>query len=669
MITKFLGLLLVCVASAKGDVFGNQQWRNLGKDLVIDGELGEGLENVSLVEGIEQFQKGLLDCSRIEKANIYEGCKDQLLEICSNQPFIGIQMLDAASKIPSGVMEASRLDLGNFDECEDIDYHYNKGRILGKYCAAGLVIPDFKNVSDKDLWWKLAICIPDQCSAKDLISLFKLPLFTDKVCSTKEPKNWEAGNIVTLFVVCCTLLLMVLSTAYDYITQRQGIKPHHPLLNAYSVLTNTQKVLQTSEGNREQIEVFHGMKTISMMWVIAGHGFVGFTSFPVSNYNYGIKWQTDHLYVFYITAAPLAVDTFFYMSGFLLAYHYFKVKHNSAIAQIKSIPLLYIHRYLRITPAVLMLYLCSVYLLPYLGSGPFYQQYCKDLTVSCETNWWSFLLYIQNYYNYDNLCMTHTWYLSADMQMFILAPLIMIPLAMGLHHGKFKLCMFGMLLINVIFTFLPMILKLQYRDYTNAYDTHSRIINYTMGIMVGLFMRERKHLPFLFSSTMTKSKRSTINLGIWAAILLGMLATCICYQAVEMQNDYVNKTVFYSLMRPAWCIGLSWILYSSYYGYGGVVNWFLGRPIFQVGGKLSYSMYLVHGIVIAHYVMMLRVRAYFSEYIEFYQWCAYLMISVFVAFLWTLAFESPMITVEKFIFGEIAKKAQKPEGRKDTNTA
>ncbi|VEN61629.1 unnamed protein product [Callosobruchus maculatus] len=148
-----------------------------------------------------------------------------------------------------------------------------------------------------------------------------------------------------------------------------------------------------------------------------------------------------------------------------------------------------------------------------------------------------------------------------------------------------------------------------------------------------------------------------------------MLATCICYQAVEMQNDYVNKTVFYSLMRPAWCIGLSWILYSSYYGYGGVVNWFLGRPIFQVGGKLSYSMYLVHGIVIAHYVMMLRVRAYFSEYIEFYQWCAYLMISVFVAFLWTLAFESPMITVEKFIFGEIAKKAQKPEGRKDTNTA
>ncbi|CAH1987781.1 unnamed protein product [Acanthoscelides obtectus] len=51
-----------------------------------------------------------------------------------------------------------------------------------------------------------------------------------------------------------------------------------------------------------------------------------------------------------------------------------------------------------------------------------------------------------------------------------------------------------------------------------------------------------------------------------------MLATCICYQAVEMQDYYVNKTVFYSLMRPAWCIGLSWIVYASYHGYGDFLN-------------------------------------------------------------------------------------------------
>ncbi|CAH1987780.1 unnamed protein product [Acanthoscelides obtectus] len=362
---------------------------------------------------------------------------------------------------------------------------------------------------------------------------------------------------------------MILSTAYDYTNQKLERKSRQPLFKAFSVLTNIQKVLQTSDGNREQIEVFHGMKTISMMWVIAGHGFIGFKNFPVSNYNYGIKWQTDHLYIFYITSAPLAVDTFFYMSGFLLAYHYFKIKHSSALVQVKSIPLLYIHRYLRITPAVLMLYLSCMYLLPYLGSGPFYDEFVKQLMSSCRTNWWSFLLYIQNYSNYDNLCLTHTWYLSADMQMFLLSPIVMIPLAIGLHHGKFKTCMIAMLLVNLLFTFLPMYLKLTYRDYTNAYDTHSRFINYTMGITLGLFMREKKHLPFLFNMKMTKSSRSTANLIIWTAVLLGMLATCICYQAVEMQDYYVNKTVFYSLMRPAWCIGLSWIVYASYHGYGG----------------------------------------------------------------------------------------------------
>lgn len=32
--------------------------------------------------------------------------------------------------------------MGNYDECLAIDHQYDKGRILGKYCYSGLLIPD-----------------------------------------------------------------------------------------------------------------------------------------------------------------------------------------------------------------------------------------------------------------------------------------------------------------------------------------------------------------------------------------------------------------------------------------------------------------------------------------------------------------------------------------------
>ncbi|CAH2015873.1 unnamed protein product [Acanthoscelides obtectus] len=199
MLVKFLGLLLLaCVAIVRGDIFGTPEIEFRDGEPIVHGNFEGIWENISFVEALQQLQNSHLDVSLIEKANISSGCNDQLLEIVRNRPSIGIRMLDAASKIPSGVMEVSRLDLGNFDECVLIEHDYSKGKIRGKYCTAGLIVPDLKNVSDKDLMWKLAICIPDQCSASDMRSLFKYPLFTDSVCTTNEPKQWEAGNIITL---------------------------------------------------------------------------------------------------------------------------------------------------------------------------------------------------------------------------------------------------------------------------------------------------------------------------------------------------------------------------------------------------------------------------------------------------------------------------------------
>ncbi|KAG5870080.1 hypothetical protein JTB14_021372 [Gonioctena quinquepunctata] len=591
----------------------------------------------------------------LENVEVSKECAEQLNESCRNGTVL-FNLFDASSKFPySGVSAASRSDYGNFDQCLSIDHEYNGGRIFGKFCYPGLILADFNNISntDSDSLYKLSTCIPEACVASDYNSIFSTLLngnfpgsFFDFMCASKnDEREYGPLFIITMLIICGCVTAMVVSTTYDVYLHQKQLKSHHPLLLAFSVYSNGLKILETSNGNKEQIQVFHGLKTISMLWVICGHGFVGWRTLPVDNYQNVIDVQKS-LYIFYATSAPLAVDTFFFISGFLLAYQYLKMKARPLMVHITSIPQLIIHRYLRLTPAVLMLYLVTVSILPHLGSGPLWNSAIDTVVNRCYDDWWPFFLYIQNYYTYPvEPCLVHTWYLSADMQMFLLSPLVMIPVAILLKDtSRLKMCMFCLLILNIFLTALPMALKLTVQDYTNNYDTHSRLINYFIGIMLGTFMRVRLDKPFLYN----KVKRlSLVNLMIWVVVLLGMLATTICYQEVERNHGYESKQVFYSLMRPAWCIGLSWIVYSSCHGYGGIVSWFLSRPIFQVLGRLSYCIYIVHGLVVVHRILTNRTRLHSSDYDEFYLWCGYTVISVSMAFVWTLAFESPLMIIEK----------------------
>nr|XP_023019749.1 nose resistant to fluoxetine protein 6-like [Leptinotarsa decemlineata] len=608
---------------------------------------------VAVVKSEVAFDLSLKDMQKvcsISDNGVTKECASQMKEVCSNT--IWLEMFDASSKfIYPGMATSVRGDYGNFDECVKIDHKYSRGRILGKYCYPGLVIPDLTDLNNTDLnkFFKFAICMPDACSAADYNTIFQNifqnefpPLFRDDFCVTKESgEQFKAIDIATMIIICLTACMVICSTTYDVYLHKTETKSRHPLMIAFSVYSNGLKILQTSEGNKGQISVFHGMKTISMFWVITGHGLVAWRSLLVTDMEETTEIQKQW-YFFYATAAPLAVDTFFYIGGFLLAYQYMKIKSKPLKEHLLAIPQMIIHRYLRLTPAVLMLYLVTLSFFPRMRSGPLWKPAMKQITDPCNSNpAWTFFLYIQNYYTYPDEVVSRS----------------KIVIYFNAHASvtRFVSCNF----------FLFLRLERETHDMTpfcddrggknpiaDNYDTHSRLVDYFIGVMMGVFMRERPNTSFLYNKVKHKS---IVNLTIWIIILCGMLTTTICYQEVETHEAYENKAVFYSLMRPAWCIGLSWIVYSSFHGYGGIVDWFLARPIFQILGKLSYCMYLVHGLVIVYNIGNIRTRQYFSILNGFYQWCSHVIVSVALAFVWTLAFESPLMIVEKFIMGHVKK--------------
>lgn len=90
--------------------------------------------------------------------------------------------------------------------------------------------------------------------------------------------------------------------------------------------------------------------------------------------------------------------------------------------------LLYIFRYIRLTPAYLAVIALYSTILPRLGSGPLWNHRIGLEKERCVSSWWANLLYINNYVATDKMCMFQSWYLSADTQLFILAPLLLYPL-------------------------------------------------------------------------------------------------------------------------------------------------------------------------------------------------------------------------------------------------
>lgn len=59
--------------------------------------------------------------------------------------------------------------------------------------------------------------------------------------------------------------------------------------------------------------------------------------------------------------------------------------------------------YFRLTPVVVAIFIPVITIARYMGSGPMYQSFIVTERDNCLKNWWSFLLYVQNYVNYSNL--------------------------------------------------------------------------------------------------------------------------------------------------------------------------------------------------------------------------------------------------------------------------
>ncbi|CAG9854122.1 unnamed protein product [Phyllotreta striolata] len=607
---------------------------------------------------------GRIDREKIKVLPINTMCALQVDSILNNTS-IFTKMSDASAKFPyAGMLDSGRMELGNFDECVNIDQNIKGINILGKYCLAGLVIPDVNDTSNIDKMYKLATCVPDACSAKDLLTLANAllvedfpPIITDNFCSTKYTgKELTAGTLFSMFLFFLLASLVLISSVCDVYCKRMN-KKLHPLLLAFSAVTNTKNILKTSsDSSGENIQIFHGFRAVSIAWIISGHAVQIFVNgvYPLMNLDELQSLIKDRLATV-LLAATLAVTTYFYMSGFLLGYLYFKRSFRNWSVQVKQLPYLYLHRYIRLTAPLLLVYIFTINIFEKLGTGPLWYTGTQLEINKCKKYWWSYFLYIQNYSNWDEMCLIPLWYVSADMQLFLIAPLVLIPISIILNRPNgFLLAMLTLGAMNSMFVFLIIgIRELFPETIKNTFDTHGRLADYFIGLMMGIFMRFKKDEPFL--GDLSNKSKLVINFLTWTMVLVVMFCLFFFYGEAAIQFGATDQTLYYAFSRAFWAIGLSWMTYSCYHGYGGFINSILTMPVFQILGKLNYSMYILHYLVLGHYTFSNRVKWFYTHYNQFYLFCGYYVETLGFSFVWSLIIESPIIMIEKFIFRGISK--------------
>lgn len=187
----------------------------------------------------------------------------------------------------------------------------------------------------------------------------------------------------------------------------------------------------------EQLAALHGLRVLSLVWIIYGytHAYVP----PLlKNPEYVTRFVSTQASFQFVANSTLAADVFLVLGGFLCALVLTRLLDSYKSMGWRTLGYFYLQRVLRITPVLVVVLLFYWKVSPFTGSGPLWFGYRDMVRRTCDQYWWSSLLFVSNFYppTQREACMPWTWYLSLDMQLLVLSPLIVYPLYRWPKAGK-----------------------------------------------------------------------------------------------------------------------------------------------------------------------------------------------------------------------------------------
>ncbi|KAH8272280.1 hypothetical protein KR044_006721, partial [Drosophila immigrans] len=557
-----------------------------------------------------------------------------------------LRMIDSWGRLPAGLLHGNLRDMGNFDECLRINHAIaTTGQTLtGKYCFANLMsVSSLMSV-------RTAVCFPSGCTGDHMDTLLRqllqrllnvelnanTKLVNDSGCQTAEKEPLDGLAIFTIVLIGVLLGLLLLCTLYDYfLCKDQARMP--AVVKIFSARVNSRQLFHVvdSKTNPNVIDCLHGIRCMSLIWVVFGHEYVMTGMGPNINLVDIYSWLKSPFSMF-IVHGLFSVDTFFFLSGLLVVMIAMRSVEKSK-GKI-NVPLMYLHRYLRLTPMVGLAICAYLSILPILGTGPIFKAFNNYNVKACQETWFWTLLYVQNYVVPDN-CLPHSWYLSVDMQLYLFAPFLIIALY---KWGKKAVAVIVILMLLLAGCLFSMMLIKGYSLNSGVqtdkiyFATHTRASPWAIGLLFGYYLHVNRGKSFKLNP-----------LIVWAGWIfcLALIFACLFgiypYAANGYELPILNEAFYVTLTRIAWPIALAWVVFACKYGYGGLANSFLSSPMWQPLSKLSYCAYIWHMFLQQFNTYTSRTSTYFSDYQVMLRFWSDFGFSVLLAYGMYILLEAP----------------------------
>ncbi|XP_060663738.1 uncharacterized protein LOC132796550 [Drosophila nasuta] len=436
-----------------------------------------------------------------------------------------------------------------------------------------------------------------------------------------------------------------------HLHEPEKLSIYSELLLSFSAITNFNAICDRNVG-ADTIPCIHGLRAFSMAWVILGH-----TCIVVFKYsdNMEMRKEVEQNFFFQaITNGPFSVDTFFFISGFLISYLYFRTNAKGKLNKLSKGANeftagtahffgLVAYRFMRLTAPYLFVLGVVQVTMKYLAAYSIFDPPTMD-HVTCPDYWWRNILYINTLFPVDEMCMLWSWYLANDTQFYMIGAIILI---VGVRHFKLSAITTLVFLVLSWITTAVVAFTNNHRPNTDdplalfdkIYDKPwTRLGPYLIGMAVGWI---------LFRSNCKIRLPKLTVASAWFLAMLNLFV--LVFGLYQTDLSQFTAAAYSSLSHSAWALSLAWITIACSTGYGGYINSLLSAPCLYPFSRVTYCAYLVHPIVIRSMALNSDAPLHLGGDLMVVMFFGLTVASYFLAFVVSMSFEAPVVTMLKIL--------------------
>ncbi|XP_073996733.1 nose resistant to fluoxetine protein 6-like isoform X2 [Rhodnius prolixus] len=571
----------------------------------------------------------------------------------------------------------------------------------------------------------LGVCLPESCSSKDVRELLAAAMEpNDKRITVNglrvrrvpgsysifsDPKFHIMGSVSVLVAI-----LMAIGTMYEAILERRNRKTRlersnnndsskvaidkltfekeqlsqsdtdlvtstdsskNPgkfcnLILSFSVLSNGRKILDCNGAPKDALTCVHGIRFMSLAWVVMVHTFL--QVFAIAE-NKTMRSVAEKRFMFQTVGnATFSVDSFFFISGLLVAYLYFKGATKPEtddvgkpalrtprpprplLVDLKLLATKFCtflgYRFIRLTPAYLFVLGCAELTMKWIKNESVFEPVSND-NINCHKYWWRNALYLNSLYPRKEMCMLWSWYLSNDTQFYVLGTILLL-----ISSRFFRVATAGLILLLISSSVTTALISLSHDHivsvstpfilFDELYDKPwLRLGPYLVGLVTGWFVHRIK--------CSLRISKAVIFIG-WFMSLSTLFS--LVYGLYWFELSITSSAVYVSIGHTAWGAALAWIVIACTSGNGGCINSLLSCKLLRPLSRLTYCAYLAHPVIMVLTSFHMQGPLHTDNIIIVILWFGNLVASFLVSFLISLAFEAPIVGLLKICLTPVMKK-------------